>query len=349
MTDFPSAAVPVQAEISNRDSFIASHEARWTELTALTTGNTNARSPADLRRLGTLYRATSADLALARRQFPNDPLLARLETLLGPARSAIYRRSPRRFSLREFYSRTYWQRLLERPGLLAAGTALLVVPTLAMFVWALRDPERAATMLGGRFSNGRTSWGDQGYSAAQQTASATAIFTNNIQVSFLAFAAGITLCLGTGYLLVFNGVLLGLVAGASTAQGHGDVAFTLIVAHGVLELSVIVVTAVAGMRMGWAIVEPGKRSRARALRDEALAAVEIVLGTIPFFVLAGLVEGFFTPAGFGPVWAGVVGVTVGAAYWMVAVWRSRPARLAVSSSSARRAGSVRAAATGAGS
>jgi uncharacterized membrane protein SpoIIM required for sporulation len=152
---------------------------------------------------------------------------------------------------------------------------------------------------------------------------ASEIFTNNIKVSFLAFASGITLCLGTGWLLIFNGALLGLVAGTSTAQGHGDVAFTLIVAHGILELSVIMVTSVAGMRMGWAIIEPGRRTRAMALRDEAIAAVEIVLGTIPFFVLAGLIEGFFTPAGFGPMWAGAVGVVVGGAYWVTAVVRSR--------------------------
>ncbi len=290
---------------------------------ALTVGRLKATTPTEVRRVGALYRAVSGDLALARSLFPNDPLLTRLVGVLAPARIAVYRRPNRRFSLREFYARTYWRRVLERPGLTAAATALLLLPALALFFWALRDPERAATLLGGRFSGGRTSWGDQGYSSQQQASVASEIFINNIRVSFLAFAAGITLCLGTGWLLIFNGALLGLVAGTSTAQGHGDVAFTLIVAHGVLELSVIIVTAVAGMRMGWAIIEPGRRTRAMALRDEALAAVEIVLGTIPFFVLAGLIEGFFTPAGFGPVWAGAVGVVAGGAYWLTAFLRSR--------------------------
>ena len=53
-------------------------------------------------------------------------------------------------------------------------------------------------------------------------------------------------------------------------------------------------------------------------------AVEVVLGTMPFFVLAGLIEGFFTPAGFGPVWAGVVGTFFGGAYWLLLWWRGTP-------------------------
>jgi uncharacterized membrane protein SpoIIM required for sporulation len=318
----PTVAVPSNP-LAGREAFIASRSTKWDELTALTVGPSTARTPTEVRRVGALYRAVSGDLALARSLFPNDPLLTRLEGLLAPARIAVYRRPNRRFSLREFYARTYWRRVLERPGLTGVATALLLLPALALFFWALRDPERAATLLGERFSGGRTSWGDQGYSSQQQAAVASEIFVNNIRVSFLAFAAGITLCFGTGWLLIFNGALLGLVAGTSTAQGHGDVAFTLIVAHGVLELSVIIVTAVAGMRMGWAIIEPGRRTRAMALRNEAIAAVEIVLGTIPFFVLAGLIEGFFTPAGFGPVWAGAVGVVVGGAYWLTAFVRSR--------------------------
>lgn len=321
-TSVPTAAVPTTSVLTDRDAFIASREARWNELARLTTRGTPS-DPADVRAAGSLLRAVSADLAIARVRFPNDPMLLRLETTLAPARVAIYGRPERRFSVRRFYERDYWRRILERPAMTSLAWALLLVPAVAVFVWALRDPERAATLLGDRFSGGRTSWADQGYSGTEQAAIATEIFTNNIRVSFLAFAAGITFGLGTSYLLVFNGALLGLVAGLATHDHHGDVAFTLIVAHGILELSVIVVTSVAGMRIGWAIVDPGWRTRGQALVAEALAAVEIVLGTMPFFILAGLVEGFFTPAGFGPVWAGAVGVVLGGAYWAIAFARSR--------------------------
>jgi uncharacterized membrane protein SpoIIM required for sporulation len=96
-----------------------------------------------------------------------------------------------------------------------------------------------------------------------------------------------------------------------------------VIPHGVLELSLIVVTAAAGMRMGWALVDPGRRTRSRALADEARLAVLIVLGSVPWFVLAGLVEGFLTPQQPGLLVAIVVGCGLAAAYWGLVVWRGR--------------------------
>lgn len=305
-----------------RSEFLASRTGRWDELDALVKRGA-MRRPEELRRLGTLYRSAAADLAHARREFASDPVLHRLEQSLLEARAVVYPSEPSRFSLKEFYRTRYWRLIAERPWHLAASVAMLLVPTIAVFIWALRDPDRASTLLGTRFEGGRESWGDLGYSASQQSSIAASIFVNNIRVSFLAFAAGITAGLGTAYLLFFNGALLGMVAGISTTQGHGDVAFTLIYAHGFLELSIIAVAAAAGMRMGWAIVDPGLLPRRLALRDASVKAVEVVAGTVPFFVLAGLIEGFFTPAGFGPVWAGIVGTFFGGAYWALVVWRGR--------------------------
>jgi uncharacterized membrane protein SpoIIM required for sporulation len=323
----PSAATATSSEPmpqaqSTRSEFIASRKSRWDELAALLS-QTGKRQPKEVLRLGNLYRSVAADLALARREFPSDSMLNELEQTLLSARAVVYPREPGRFSVKEFYRNRYWRLIAERPWFLWSSIALLMVPTIAVFIWALKDPDRASTLLGKRFSGGRESWGDQGYSAGQQSSIATSIFINNIRVSFLAFAAGITAGLGTAYLLIYNGALLGMVAGISTTQGHGDVAFTLIFAHGFLELSIIAVTAAAGMRMGWAIVDPGLLPRRVALREASVRAVEIVMGTIPFFVLAGLIEGFFTPAGYGPIWSGIVGTIFGGSYWALVVWRGR--------------------------
>jgi len=92
----------------------------------------------------------------------------------------------------------------------------------------------------------------------------------------------------------------------------------------VLELSCVVVASAAGLRMGWALVSPGRRRRRGvALAAEARVAVEIVLGTAPWLVLAGLVEGFITPRGLGLGPVIVVGVTLGAVYWALVLWRGR--------------------------
>jgi uncharacterized membrane protein SpoIIM required for sporulation len=150
--------------------------------------------------------------------------------------------------------------------------------------------------------------------------------TNNIRVTVMAFAGGITFGVGTIAVLIFNGVLLGAVGGLSFHASRGHDFVTLVVAHGVLELSCIVVAGAAGLRMAAALVAPGRTPRAAALGRGAREAVEVVLGTAPWLVLAGLIEGFITPAGFGLAVNATVGVIVGGGYWLL-VWR-RGARAA---------------------
>lgn len=303
---------------SAHDKFVEVRAPQWNELRALidkAKGSPKKLTEAELLAIGDRYRSVTSDLAMARRRFPGDPIVRDLSDLVGRSRGLVYDRAPRSFSLKDFVTKRYWRRVRERPRLLLTSTLLLIVPGIIVFIWAVKDPQGVVRALGDRFSAGRETYDDLGYSVSQQGSIATNIFINNIRVSFMAFAMGLTCCVGTGGLLIFNGALLGVVAGLATSAGHGDVAFTLIVAHGVLELSIIIVAAMAGMRMGWALVDPGLRTRGAALREEALAAIEIVIGTLPLFILAGLIEGFFTPAGFGPVWAGVVGVFFGACYW----------------------------------
>jgi uncharacterized membrane protein SpoIIM required for sporulation len=323
-----------------RDTFLHENQTNWDALSSLAKkakGRVERLQPNEVIHLSSLYRSAVADLAFARRQFPGDPFVADLERRIYPARALIYDRPRSGFSVARFYRERYWVLVRERKWILILSILLMAVPAALVFIWALRDPDRAASLLGGRFSGGRTSWADQGYSSGEQSSIATSIFINNIRVSFFAYAAGILFGFGTAYLLVFNGALLGLVAGLATNDGHGDVAFTLIVAHGILELSVIAVTAMAGLRMGMALAKPGLEPRRVILQREAKSGVEIVVGTIPFFILAGLIEGFFTPAGFGPIWAAAVGIFFGFGYWIMVIFRGRArastyARVATSAS-----------------
>jgi uncharacterized membrane protein SpoIIM required for sporulation len=161
---------------------------------------------------------------------------------------------------------------------------------------------------------------------SERTALASEIFTNNIRVTLLAFAAGLAAGIGTALLLVYNGVLLGVVAGLAISSGNGSVFFQLVTAHGVLELSCIAVAGAAALRMGWTLVEPGRRTRPQALGAEAREAVKIVLGTAPWLVFAGLIEGLLTPAGTGLPTVVTVGVGVAAVYWSLVLFAGRARR-----------------------
>lgn len=302
-------------------------EADWRELEELLRAAPRLRRRRDARsvlRLGALYRGAAADLALARRRHPGDPVVTRLESLVTRARQAVYAEEPRRGSLRSFFARTYWVRVRERPLALALAVVLLLVPAALAVAWALSDTGAAIGLVPQQLRGAVEPVGDTGMTTAQTAAFSSAVMTNNIQVTFLAFAAGILFGLGTALVVAYNGAVLGSVAGVAIANGNGAQFAEFVTAHGVIELSCIAVTAAAGMRMGYALVAPGPRVRSHALVEEARAAIAIVLGTVPWVILAGIIEGFVTRSGFGLVPGIVLGVGVGAVYWTLVVVRGRP-------------------------
>ena len=312
------------------DRFLRDGEPAWAELATLVGaagGRPERLGPEGVRRLGALYRTAAADLALGRRRFPLDPAVARLEDLVGRARHLVYAGDARRESVLGFLGRRYWQLVAERPVLLVVAALLLFAPVAVGALWAGDDPAAAAGVVpaglggGGERDHGGA---DLGLTPAESTAFSTQIFVNNIRVTLVAFAGGITGGLLTGAALAFNGLVIGVVAGLAMAGGRTSVFVQLVAPHGVLELSCIVVAGAAGLRMGWAAVDPGYRRRSVALAAEARAGAELALGTAPWLVLAGLVEGFVTPAGIGVGPALGVGFGLAAVYWALVWRRGRP-------------------------
>jgi uncharacterized membrane protein SpoIIM required for sporulation len=276
--------------------------------------------PDKLRRMGRLYRAAAADLAFARRAFPHDPVTRRLERLVVDARQAVYSDTGARRSLRHFLTTGYWQRVRERPWALAAALLLLFGPLALAAVWAIDDPAAAIGVVPAEFQ-GAAEPGTRGtLNGGDQAALASQIFTNNIRVTFLAIAGGILGGLGTAAVTIFNGGFIGAIVGLTIENGSSGELLRLVLPHGVLELSCIAVAATAGLRIGWAMIEPGTLTRGESLRREARPAMELVLGTMPWLVLAGLVEGFVS-GDLGLASAIVVGGGLGAVYWGLVIAR----------------------------
>jgi len=310
--------------------FSEARKVRWDELRTLL--ERGGRHPESLpgegtRRLGALYRATAADLALARRLYRGDPLVAELEQLVSRARAAVYSATTRRESLRWFAATGYWRLVTGQRLALLVSALCLFLPAALAGGWALDDPAAASGLVPAQYrsvTEPRPST-DLGLTPDENAAFAAEIFTNNIRVTLVAFAGGILLGLGTVAVLVMNGVLLGAIAGLAAGAGNGRSFAELVVAHGVLELSCIVVAGAAGLRLGWAIVEPGTLTRRASAGRAARSAVLVALGTAPWLVVAGLVEGFVTPAGHGLAFDVAVGLGLGALYWALVVWRGRTA------------------------
>jgi uncharacterized membrane protein SpoIIM required for sporulation len=306
------------------DRFARERAPGWDELAALVRAagaRPHRLGQERLLRLGAGYRAAAADLALARRMFGDHPLTRRLERLVADARQCVYAAEPRRRSLRSFVATGYWRRVRERPVLLGAALALLFGPMVLAAVWAVDDPAAAVGIVPEQFRGAAEPGEQAALSPGEEAALSSEVFTNNIQVTFLVIAGGVALGLGSAAVTVFNGGFIGALLGLTIDNGSLDSLLRFVLPHGLLELSCIAVCCAAGLRLGWAIVDPGPLTRGESLRREARPAMEIVLGTMPWLVLAGLIEGFVSPGEPSLGVAALVGVAAAGPFWGFVLWR----------------------------
>lgn len=299
------------------DSYIASHRGEWQALdSAVTRSYRVAPAGDDVTEMIRLYLRASSHLAEVRSRYHDPALIDHLNGLIVRAHAAIYgteARSPRA-ALALFGSR-YREAIRRTARQILVVAALLFGSALVTGLWVATSAEARVGLLppAARDAVARA----DGSPASIDLGSAemsTFIFQNNVQVAFLAFALGITLGIGTIVVIVQNGVLLGLLAGATQAAGKADIFWALVLPHGFLELTAICIAGGAGLRIGWALVDPGDRYRLTALREEANDAVLVVIGVIPAFAAAALIEGFVTGRTGMPIVEVVLGAAVAAAY-----------------------------------
>jgi uncharacterized membrane protein SpoIIM required for sporulation len=292
------------------EDFIARKRASWQELTALldrTRSGLGNLSAEELQTLGRLYRQSTSDLAVARRDFPTHPVSDYLNGLVARAHSQVYReKSARLRQVATFFTHTFPRSFRATWGYTLASFLMFFLPALVCFIAAYRDPEVVPLLMPGTqdlvtdIQEGREWWRSINETGA--AASSTGIMTNNIRVTFLAFAGGVTLGLLTLVVLTQNGILLGSVAGAAQRFDFADNLWGFVAAHGMIELSVIFITGGAGLQLGWSLLRPGLLTRRAALVVAARRAAYILFGCVPLLVIAGLIEGFISPSDVLPLW-----------------------------------------------
>ena len=258
----------------------------------------HALGRSELRELGLLYRQTATDLSAVRGD-PHSVQQARyLNQLLGRAHNALY--SGQKKTVRgvvEFYIHEYpsiFRRFL--PYTLAA-TAIFAVGAIAGSLVTLANPDFMREFLGPAMVQTiekHEMWTHSVVSMKPQASSM--IMTNNLSVSFMAFAAGITAGIGTLYLLFFNGVMLGVIGVACGMNQMSIPLWSFVAPHGVLELPAIFIAGGAGLRVAQALLFPGTLSRRDSLARGGTEAVRLLVGVIPMLIVAGSIEGFFSPS-----------------------------------------------------
>jgi len=302
------------------DRYLLQNQPGWdrlAELSGRARWHRSSLTAAEIDELVALYQRTSAQLSHVRTTYRDPELIARLTRLVAGASAAIYgQRSRPARTFGRFFADTFpaavWH--LRRFVLIAALATFL--PTIGVAVWLTHDqsaldrsasPAYRQAYVEDRF--------EQYYSDRPSVVFFTQVTTNNIRVSFMAFALGLFGMLPGIVILAYNGVALGQAAAWMISAGDGARFFGLILPHGMLELTSIVVAGGAGLALGWAWIAPGDRRRTDALAQEGRRAAAVVLGLIATFVLAGTIEGFLTGSGLPAAFR----VTVGASVWIAFV------------------------------
>lgn len=285
------------------DEFYQSRKNDWealSHLLDLCQSDMRRLSEAQVRDISRLYRAATSDLALAKRDFPRNEITVYLNQLVARAHAVVYRSEPLALKRLWRFAVTGFPRLFRETWIFTFIAALFfILPAVAGGLATYANPKLATALLppGSHRLIGivedKELWID--ISVEDRPYAASFIMTNNIRVSFLAFASGLTAGLLTLWVLFFNGLMIGTLTGLTSFHGIGLELWNFVIGHGVIELSIIFIAGGSGLMLGWSILRPGLLRRRDSLAQAARKAVYLLLGAVPWLVVAGTIEGFISP------------------------------------------------------
>lgn len=302
----------------NIQRWIARREPNWKRLDALLKkvekkGLKSLRAD-EIKELASLYRSVSADLARGRTQQVGNALVQDLQVLTSRGYNQIYQGSRRQEwrQVLEFYRWEFPAVVQQTWGYIATATALFLFGAIVAWWYAWQDPAFLSLMVPDELirmvRDERKLW--MGSIVGVEPLASSHIMINNLSVSFFAIMGGLTMFIQpffltppgvfTAYLLTMNGLHIGAVA---TLVGQNNLAYpfwAFVFPHGALELPAIFFAGGAGLLIARGILFPGKYRRIDAMKFYGSQAVQLVFGIVPMLVIAGTIEGFFSPSPLVP-------------------------------------------------
>ena len=282
--------------------FVRRRAPTWRAMEALL----DADAPADPDALADAYVRLGDDLAYAKTFFPGSAAAAYLNDLSAQAHARIYRnRREERGRLVRFWTHEVPLAVYEARGALLASLLLFLGAVGVGILSSMGDGSFARLILGDAYVNMSQANVEAGdpfavYKDARELDMVLGIAFNNVRVSFVAFAGVLPgapvpgASVGTGWILISNGIMVGTFAHLFGAEGLTLEWLRVVMIHGTLELAAIVIAGGAGLTMWNALLLPGTYPRMTALRRGARRGVTLIVGLVPVFLIAALLEGVVT-------------------------------------------------------
>lgn len=285
---------------------LATHRPEWERLEHLLKRGRSPRrlSGAEVDEVVALYQRVATHLSVLQSAGADPALVGRLSSLVARARTVVagsrqaawqdaVRFLKADFPAVVYRSRGWWLAATAGFLLVAFGWAAYIA-THPQVEGRLATPEQVQQLIAHDFRDY--------YSQAPAQQFAAKVFTNNAFLAAGAVASGILLGLPVLYLLYQNALNVGIAGGLLAAHDKAGLFFGLILPHGMLEFTAVFVASGLGLKLGWTVVDPGRRPRAVTLAEEGRALVVGAVGIALLLLVSGLIEGFVTPSGL-PTWA----------------------------------------------
>ena len=313
----------------NRERFIRQRRSDWQRFETLVSRLRATRQPqwasSDVSDLSRLYRSICYDLSLVQSREWGSRLEQYLNDLVAQGHNALYRSAPKSLSvIWDFFAYDFPRTFRRRIGAFSLALALFLIPFLVSTLVAWQRPD-VAEMIAGKESLEAASqnFGEELYAdmdakyAGQRSAMAGFYVKNNTGIAFQAYALGAFIGLGTCFILLSNGISIGMVTGYILSAGPPTTEnfFSFVISHGSFELTAIVISGGGGFVLAHGILFPGQRTRMDSLRHHGQESLKLALGAGAMLAIAAMLEGYFSPL---PIRAGIKYVA-GSCLWLLVI------------------------------
>ncbi|MDC1287917.1 stage II sporulation protein M [Gammaproteobacteria bacterium] len=304
--------------------FEALHQALWQQI------DTALEKPAHVDNAELLaehYLSLCQHLAVAKERMYDGALVERLNNrALGLYRELYRYRADTRLNLYAFFRRDFPLAIYRHRFYILVAFVVMILPGLVSGTWTYFDEDAIYSVLdGSEVRHMERIYDPESRKIGREREADTDIFMfgfyikNNISVAFRCFAGGLLLGIGTLLVLFFNGMFMGSIAGHLTRLDFVDTFYPFVIGHGSFELTAIVFSGAAGLRLGYAIINPGQSSRLDSLRQAGREVVPMLYGIVLMLTIAAFLEAFWSSSSSLPI---ALKYSVGAILWSLVLWYS---------------------------